>query len=74
MKCLAYALFLFRDIGLSASHTLYAKVTINWNYNVFWAVEEINGRFAKHHFSARGDGNFYKEAWIHGDFVTTRVT
>ncbi|HWO13536.1 MAG TPA: CotH kinase family protein [Polyangiaceae bacterium] len=58
---------LFRDFGVLAPRTALAKVYVNGEYEgLFIAVEEIDGRFAKAHFAAGGDGNLYKEVWPTG--------
>jgi spore coat protein CotH len=66
-EMLAYGLF--RDVGIPAPRTSYAKVYVNGNYmGLFLAVEEIDGRFTKSRWPndgdiKHGDGNLYKEVW-----------
>jgi len=55
---------LFRDMGIHAPRTSYAKVYINNDFiGLFLAVEEIDGRFTKSRWPDYGDGNLYKEVW-----------
>jgi len=55
---------LFRDMGIHAPRTAYAKVYINDNLiGLFLAVEEIDGRFTQSRWPDNGDGNLYKEVW-----------
>jgi len=55
---------MFREMGIPAPRTSYAKVYVNDNLiGLFLAVEEIDGRFTKSRWPAYGDGNLYKEVW-----------
>lgn len=57
---------LFRDMGVAAPRTTYAKVIVNGeNLGLFSVIENIDGRFARDRFNA--DGNIYKDAWPTGD-------
>lgn len=59
---------LFRDMGIYASRTAYAKVFINGVFQgLFIAVESVDGRFTKSRWPESGDGNLYKEVWINSD-------
>lgn len=55
----------YREMGVAASRTAYARVVINGQLEgLFLAVEQIDGRFTRSRFSAEGGkGNLYKEIW-----------
>ena len=58
---LGYALF--NEMGVSAPRCTHAKLYVNGDYvGVFALVEQIDGRFSRHHFE-NGKGNIYKEIW-----------
>ncbi|MGL1903211.1 MAG: CotH kinase family protein [Fibrobacterales bacterium] len=53
--------WVFRMMGIPAPRTLYSRVQINGeDVGLYIAVENIDGRFTKAHFSS-GDGNTYKQ-------------
>lgn len=55
--------WLYRQMGVPASRAVHARLLTNGKYQgVFLNVEEVDGSFAKAHFSD-GDGNLYKEIW-----------
>ena len=55
---------LYRDMGLVASRSAHAKVTINGEVRGLYAVTEApDGRFTADRFAPDGDGNLYKEVW-----------
>jgi hypothetical protein len=55
---------LFRDMGIYASRTAYAKMYVNGSFwGLFLSVEEIDGRFTKSRWPNFGDGNLFKEVW-----------
>ncbi len=55
---------LFREMGIFAPRTSYAKVYVNNTYvGLFVAVEDVDGRFTKARWPVYGDGNLYKETW-----------
>jgi spore coat protein H len=58
----------FRDFGVAAPRTAIARVYVNGVFEgLFIAVEAVDGRFTKAHFSeGGGDGNLYKEIWPRG--------
>ena len=59
---LAYGLF--RERGIAAPRTNYARVVINGKLEgLFLMVEQIDARFTRSRFSEGGDGNLYKEIW-----------
>jgi hypothetical protein len=59
---LGYALF--REYELAAPRSMYVRLLINGRLEgLFLLVEEIDGRFARSHFTEGGDGNIYKEIW-----------
>ncbi len=59
---LAYSIF--REMGIYAPRAVHCKVYLNGKYHgLFAAVEQVDGRFTKNHFSEHGDGNVYKQAW-----------
>jgi hypothetical protein len=55
----------FREFGVDAPRTAIAKVYVNGDLEgLFIAVEALDGRYTKAHFSeGGGDGNLYKEVW-----------
>jgi spore coat protein H len=63
---LAYSLF--REMGIPASRAMHARVNINGKFEgLFVAVEQVDGRFTRSHFTEGGKGNLYKEVWpMHG--------
>jgi spore coat protein CotH len=56
---------LYREMGVAAPRTAYARVVINGQLEgLFLAVEQIDGRFTRSRFSDEGgEGNLYKEIW-----------
>ncbi len=54
----------FRDMGIYASRTAYAKMYVNGSFwGLFLATEELDGRFTKSRWPKFGDGNLFKEKW-----------
>lgn len=61
-ELLAYSTF--RDFGVDTSRIAPARLYINDELQgLFFAVEEIDGRYAKTHYPDGGNGNLYKEVW-----------
>lgn len=59
---LAYGLY--REMGIAAPRTAYARLLINGQLEgLFVLVEQIDGRFARARFGDGGHGNVYKEVW-----------
>lgn len=60
---------LFRDLGVAAPRTAYARVLVNGELLGLYAViEQIDGRFTRERFPDGGEGNLYKEVWpVHLD-------
>lgn len=59
---LGYALF--REFGLAAPRSAYAKLLVNGQLQgLFLAIEEVDKRFARSRFTEGGEGNIYKEIW-----------
>jgi spore coat protein H len=55
---------LFREQGIAAPRTNYARLVINGKLEgLFLMVEHIDARFTRSRFSEGGDGNLYKEIW-----------
>ena len=55
---------LFRDNGVYASRTAFARVVVNGELiGLFIAVEAVDGRFTRRSFPDGGEGNLYKEIW-----------
>jgi hypothetical protein len=55
---------LFRDVGVAAPRTAYARVVINGELiGLYAVVEQIDGRFTRAMFPDGGEGNLYKEVW-----------
>jgi spore coat protein CotH len=55
---------LFRDAGVPAPRTAYARLIINGELQgLFVLVEQIDGRFTRRVFPDGGTGNLYKEVW-----------
>ena len=55
---------LFRDLGVPAPRTAYARVIVNGELlGLFAVVEQIDGRFTRATFPDGGEGNLYKEIW-----------
>ncbi|MET0390890.1 MAG: CotH kinase family protein, partial [Polyangiales bacterium] len=55
---------LFRDNGIAAPRSGYARVLINGELEgLFALVEQIDGRFTRARFGDGGEGNLYKEIW-----------
>ncbi len=55
---------LFRDNGVIAPRTSYARFVVNGeSQGLFVVVEQIDGRFARSRYSDGGEGNVYKEVW-----------
>ncbi|HEX8516393.1 MAG TPA: CotH kinase family protein [Bacteroidia bacterium] len=53
---------LFRDAGIPASRTSFAKLTVNGEYiGIYVVIENVDKTFLKDHYnSANNDGNLYK--------------
>lgn len=63
-ELLAYGMF--HDFGVDTSRIAPARVYVNGTFSgLFFAVEDIDGRFTKFHYPGAGDGNLYKEVWPH---------
>jgi spore coat protein CotH len=59
---------LFREAGLAASRTAYARVVLNGeDLGLYAAVENIDGRFTRSRFPDGGEGNLYKDVWPGSD-------
>lgn len=57
---------MYHAFGVDTCRIAPARVTINGAFaGLFFAVEDIDGRFTKFHFPGAGDGNLYKEVWPH---------
>ncbi|HTU58877.1 MAG TPA: CotH kinase family protein, partial [Polyangiales bacterium] len=55
---------LYREMGIAAPRAVHARVLINGQLEgLFIAVEQIDSRFSRAHFSDGGEGNVYKEVW-----------
>jgi spore coat protein H len=55
---------LYKDMGIFAPRTGYAKLFVNDTlWGVFGVVEQIDGRFTKSRFPNSGDGNLYEDLW-----------
>ena len=55
---------LYREMGIAAPRAVHARVLINGVLEgLFVAVEQIDSRFSRAHFSDGGAGNVYKEVW-----------
>ena len=55
---------LFRDLGVPAPRTAYARVVVNGELQGLYAlIEQIDGRFTRRSFPDGGRGNLYKEVW-----------
>jgi spore coat protein CotH len=55
---------LYREMGVAAPRAVHARVLINGQLEgLFIAVEQIDSRFSRAHFSDGGQGNVYKEVW-----------
>ena len=55
---------LYREMGIAAPRAVHARVLINGELEgLFIAVEQIDSRFSRAHFSDGGAGNVYKEVW-----------
>lgn len=55
---------LFRDLGVAAPRTAYARVLVNGELiGLFAVVEQVDGRFTRERFPDGGEGNLYKEVW-----------
>jgi spore coat protein H len=56
--------WLFREMGVHAPRTAYARLIINGELQGFYTlVEQIDGRFTRERFADGGKGNLYKEVW-----------
>jgi hypothetical protein len=65
---------LYRDFGVASPRAVHALVYINGQaQGLFIAVEQVDGRFARAHFSDGGEGNIYKEIWPVIDDASTYV-
>ena len=55
---------LFRDLGVAAPRTAYARMVVNGELiGLFAVIEQIDGRFTRERFPDGGEGNLYKEVW-----------
>jgi spore coat protein CotH len=55
---------LFREAGVFAPRTTYAKLVVNGELlGLFAVVEQIDGSFTRSRFADGGRGNVYKEVW-----------
>ena len=55
---------LFRERGIAAPRTNYARLSINGRLEgLFLMVEQLDARFTRSRFSEGGEGNLYKEIW-----------
>jgi hypothetical protein len=55
---------LFRDAGVPAPRTTFARVVVNGeDFGLYSVIENVDGRFARARFPDGGKGNVYKEAW-----------
>jgi hypothetical protein len=62
---------LYREMGVAAPRAVHARVLINGQLEgLFIAVEQIDSRFSRAHFSDGGQGNVYKEVWPMHDELT----
>jgi hypothetical protein len=62
---------LFREMDIASPRAVHARVLINGQLEgLFVAVEQIDSRFSRAHFSDGGRGNVYKEVWpMHDDLA-----
>jgi spore coat protein H len=62
---------LFREMGIASPRAVHARVQVNGQLEgLFIAVEQIDSRFSRAHFSDGGEGNVYKEVWpMHDDLA-----
>lgn len=61
-ELLAYTTF--AEFGVDAPRLSVARVTVNGELRgLFFAVEELDGRYAAAHFPDGPDGNLFKEVW-----------
>lgn len=55
---------LFRQYGVHAPRTAYARVVVNGELlGLYAVVEQIDGRFTRSRYPDGGEGNLYKEVW-----------
>jgi spore coat protein H len=55
---------LFREAGVAAPRTAFARVVVNGEaLGLYAVVENIDGRFTRSRFADGGEGNLYKEVW-----------
>ena len=55
---------LFRDNGVYAPRTAYARIVVNGELlGLYAVVEQIDGRFTRSRYPDGGEGNLYKEVW-----------
>jgi hypothetical protein len=55
---------LYHEMGIATPRAVHAKVLVNGQLEgLFMAVEQIDSRFSRAHFSEGGKGNVYKEIW-----------
>ncbi len=58
-----FAYFAYREMGVAASRTAYARLVINGKLEgLFLVVEQIDGRFTRYHLND-DEGNVYKHYW-----------
>lgn len=61
-ELLAYSTF--AEFGVDAPRISIARITVNGELQgLFFAVEELDGRYAAAHYPEGPDGNLYKEIW-----------
>jgi len=71
-EALAYSVF--RDFGVDAPRTAFAKLYINDEGPfLVLAVEQVDGRYTAHHYPEGGDGNLYKQLWPQPDWYDAVV-
>lgn len=59
---LGYAMF--REMDVPAPRAVHVRLRINGKFvGLYGLIEQIDGRFARAHFSEGGTGNLYKEVW-----------
>ena len=55
---------LFRDMGVMAPRSAWARLEVNGaSLGLFSLVEQVDGRFTNDRWPSDGNGNLYKEAW-----------
>ncbi len=55
---------LYSELGVASPRTAYARLIVNGELQgLYLAIEEVDSRFDRAHFSEGGKGNLYKEIW-----------